>query len=65
MIYVWPNGDWCWASDFDSYSRYRPGDWYKAQVPEWCDDEDAQGLADLCKREGVVDSVDVAKWFEL
>ena len=45
-MYVWPDGTWCWANEFEA--RLRDGasdDVIGIELPEWADEYDCESIA--------------------
>lgn len=53
MIYIWPDGDWCWASD-GMYYGHKSDDYLRVEVPEWTDDYEADLLAQHVQKHGTL-----------
>lgn len=60
--YVWPDGFWCWASEFDEVSSSRSDDFQEIHLPEWADEDDMDSIAEIIQRDG---ACDIVKFFGL
>lgn len=63
MIYIWPDGDWCWKSAYGEMGYTKSDDFQMVQVPDWCDDNDAEEVAHMVHINGFVSPEQVEYYF--